>query len=351
MDISEQQQHKFAFIINNHIKFLQDQFFPFIQALDDLKSLGWQGRIDPFVFAVHHPNADSEWCWSEDFNTKFIGLLERSFTAGEVAVGGTIHFETNVTGLNHGASVASGLTFLFENDYFKIGRKHIHDGIVIEGNLRTPIPISTIPTFVNYILDDIWYGLLEKLPDTFPILKHQHHFAPLEYHKGIDTETRARDHIWWLCNKVAERTVQKVISGLNTPNRKALLSGDDSGLISTWEEICVQVQQSDSYHWDLYEDAIAIFAKSIVEDLPEHESTFLSYQLALWKDELDIYVDGGQWAFISDDLIIEDITEKVLGEAGRFRNNRITRYLDDYEDVDEDDDESDVDEDIDEEGT
>ncbi len=49
----------------------------------------------------------------------------------------------------------------------------------------------------------------------------------------------------------------RVISDLQKLRDKAfLLSGDDSGLKSVWEEICAHVQGGESMYWDAYENTI-----------------------------------------------------------------------------------------------
>ncbi len=35
--------------------------------------------------------------------------------------------------------------------------------------------------------------------------------------------------------------------------RDCLLSGDDTDLVSVWEEICIQVQGQESFDWDAYD--------------------------------------------------------------------------------------------------
>lgn len=57
---------------------------------------------------------------------------------------------------------------------------------------------------------------------------------------------------------------------------KETLSGDDSGLENTWEEICVQVQGEQSFFWDAYSDAMHDAVLGAMQKLPERD------ELALW---------------------------------------------------------------------
>lgn len=55
------------------------------------------------------------------------------------------------------------------------------------------------------------------------------------------------EHARLLGRRVAEQAVVEL-----DEMRSHLLSGDDSGLTSTWQEICVQVQGEESDSWDAY---------------------------------------------------------------------------------------------------
>jgi hypothetical protein len=53
--------------------------------------------------------------------------------------------------------------------------------------------------------------------------------------------------------------------------RDALHSGDDSGLVSTWDEICAQVQGEHSIFWDAYEDVMDRFVAEAVRELKPYQ--------------------------------------------------------------------------------
>jgi len=51
-------------------------------------------------------------------------------------------------------------------------------------------------------------------------------------------------------------TAKRVIKSLQSLRRNCLLSGNESGLETTWDEICVQVQTELSIYWDVYVETI-----------------------------------------------------------------------------------------------
>lgn len=71
------------------------------------------------------------------------------------------------------------------------------------------------------------------------------------------------------------KNVIKKLSG--SENSVFLLSGDDSGLKNTWEEICVHVQGQESFHWEAYKDTIKGLAESELEKLPRAVYDLICY--------------------------------------------------------------------------
>ncbi len=106
-----------------------------------------------------------------------------------------------------------------------------------------------------------------------------------------------------------------------------LLSGDDSVLNSVWEEICVQVQDELSYHWDAYDETAYRVVELEVLRLP------LSIVRALWLDTMQ----GKEWLCEEDDqgasapYGVEDVVEHLMGilysMASDWSNRRIRAYL------------------------
>src|SRR5438270_11611854 len=73
-----------------------------------------------------------------------------------------------------------------------------------------------------------------------------------------------------LANQVCKRLTRKVIAALQKMTSD-LLSGDDSGLESTWDEICVQVQFEQSFSWDAYDMTVRHLAEAQIAKLQRYE--------------------------------------------------------------------------------
>lgn len=340
MDIERFEEQDRLLVARKYEKFLNDHFFPFIDALDDLTYPSWQGSDNSFRYSLISLTSKATSISFKELKEQLNKIVYEAYTDGAMQVSGKILFHMGVKASKEHASVTSGVTFNFQNIFYTIGRKEPDYGILIHGNVfEVAIPFTTFTTFFDYVLDDFWYNLLKKLPDSFPFLKIQSKYAPFQSNEGLLTENVALNFIRDLAGRAIENLSEKVVKQLSIPNKQALLSGEDSGLISTWEEICVQVQQSESYFWDVYETTIYENVKMFVKELPEHLSTFLSYEIAEEKDELDQLIIDGKWAFTFDELIISKVSGEVKYQAANYSNERIQRYL--YgEDVDEDDEEN-----------
>ena len=69
---------------------------------------------------------------------------------------------------------------------------------------------------------------------------------------------------------------------------KICLSGDDSELKNTWDEICVQVQGDQSFFWDAYKQCLNNTVAGALLDLEpyELEAVYLQTEEAWeWEDE------------------------------------------------------------------
>lgn len=127
-------------------------------------------------------------------------------------------------------------------------------------------------------------------------------------------------------NLVTRRVTRKVISDLR--RMQDTLSGDDSELKTTWDEICVQVQLEESFHWEIYDQTVRTLVDFFLSELALHERE------AIW-----LQTDAGRhWAFedpddrgaypVDNDELIEYITrEHVYMEARRWSNTRIQAFI------------------------
>jgi len=106
------------------------------------------------------------------------------------------------------------------------------------------------------------------------------------------------------------------------------LAGDDSGLKSTWDAICAQVQYEESIFWDAYDETVRAMVAGYLAKLPELERAALWLQTGAgsnWesKDEADREPDS----VVNDDIVNHVTTEYVYLEAGRWSNARIRAYI------------------------
>ena len=129
-----------------------------------------------------------------------------------------------------------------------------------------------------------------------------------------------------LADKTAERLAKKAIATLQ--RIEDLHSGDDSGLKSAWDEICVQVQHVSSYFSDAYDETVRAIVQRLVEELSAEERD------AIWL-QTD---EGDEWESsegpdresnpVSEDDIVNFLVEEYIYErAANWSNARIRDYL------------------------
>lgn len=109
---------------------------------------------------------------------------------------------------------------------------------------------------------------------------------------------------------------------------KDTLSGDDSELKTTWDEICVEVQYEPSPFWDEYFATVKALVRGYVGELPAHERE------AIWLQteagiEWDCEEPESRPAYpVSDDDISEYITKNhIYPAAGRWSNPCIRAFM------------------------
>lgn len=127
-----------------------------------------------------------------------------------------------------------------------------------------------------------------------------------------------------------------VIDHLKALTENVLLSGDDSGLKNTWEEICVQAQGV-SYHWDVYEEVIGNFITSELNKQPPAVQILLSY-IGSIDSEFQYGEDEDPYC-IFHEAANKEVKNNIILKAGSYENENINRYLDDdFTDEEEDED-------------
>ena len=150
--------------------------------------------------------------------------------------------------------------------------------------------------------------------------------------------------------QLSDKLLKESISALEQMDSSEMLSGDDSGLKNVWEEICVQVQDEQSFFWDTYVETMESLLSGYVELLDRDA------RLALWAvtDEGWAYIydhhadDGGvEDAPVVEDEIVAKLKDELLSAAASYSNHRITKFLqrheDGYDELEEDEDEDDGD--------
>lgn len=106
------------------------------------------------------------------------------------------------------------------------------------------------------------------------------------------------------------------------------MSGDDSGLKTTWDEICVQVQDEESFYWDAYDHTVRTVVGAQIGGLAKHERDALWLQTEAGADWDSERQGDSEADPVRDDDIIDYLArEYVYAEAGNWSNARIRAYI------------------------
>ena len=151
---------------------------------------------------------------------------------------------------------------------------------------------------------------------------------PSETQTEIDALLPRRKFSEARAEQLAQRLVRRFISALRKLNNPSmLLSSQDSGLKTVWDEICVQCQVDRFFVWDAYEMTIHAIIDGTVETLPRDE------QVDLW-----LLTDAGwDWLYDQEDdqaqpeIVLSEITDllrqRLLEAAEEYSNRRIRAYV------------------------
>ncbi|ADE14216.1 hypothetical protein Nhal_1043 [Nitrosococcus halophilus Nc 4] len=131
-----------------------------------------------------------------------------------------------------------------------------------------------------------------------------------------------------LAEEVCQRIARKTIRDLQRmASSDGLLSGEDSGLNNTWEEICVQLQDEESLYWNTYEFTIHELVSAYVTELPEYErdAVWLITQAGEERDcELEEERDPDP---VWNGDIVTHIVDCVITLGNDWSNRRIRAFL------------------------
>jgi hypothetical protein len=106
------------------------------------------------------------------------------------------------------------------------------------------------------------------------------------------------------------------------------LSGEDSGLNTLWEEICVQVQHEESIFWDMYDRTVRETIQYVVEKLPPFEREALWLLTDEGSDwECDDESDRDPYPICVSDIVRYIIENAVYEEARCSTNPNVLKYL------------------------
>lgn len=122
-----------------------------------------------------------------------------------------------------------------------------------------------------------------------------------------------------------DRTVAAVVDNLDSMDGG--LSGDDSGLDTVWEEICVQVRHEQSFSWDLYDELVRDLISQELPKLQDHEKAAIWLQTDegiswLYDDEEDRDEDVSV-----DEELLNYIAGTLYSRAADFERDSITEYM------------------------
>jgi hypothetical protein len=109
---------------------------------------------------------------------------------------------------------------------------------------------------------------------------------------------------------------------------KDTLSGDDSELKTTWDEVCAQVQFEKSIFWNSYDDTVRALVEAQLGKLSKHEREAIWLQSDAGIDWNCKEMDEGTLQPVSDDDIADWVTEEqVYEDAANWSNARIRAFV------------------------
>lgn len=125
----------------------------------------------------------------------------------------------------------------------------------------------------------------------------------------------------------ASRSVtRKVIAHLQGMSH--LLSGDDTELKTTWDEICAQVQDEQSIFWDAYDETVRSVVRACLASLAPHELDALWLQTDRGIDwSCDDEASRELHPVCEDDIVADLTRHHVYKAAEEWSNDRIRAFL------------------------
>lgn len=130
-----------------------------------------------------------------------------------------------------------------------------------------------------------------------------------------------------VADEAAKRVCRRAVAVLQ--KMRHTLSGDDSELKTTWDEICVQAQGEESMFWDAYEIAMRDALAWPVSQLAVHELEALWLQTREGQDwDFENEDDREANPVCDDDVLRYLVRDHLMALAGNWSNPRIRAFLD-----------------------
>lgn len=126
-----------------------------------------------------------------------------------------------------------------------------------------------------------------------------------------------------LACKIARSTIRALQSMPST------LSGDDSALLTVWNEICVQLQGDESFYWESYVEIIETCVEERLQGLRRYELEAL-WLLTPEADEWECMEQGERdvYPVFEGDVVRYLVETRVFPSACDWSNASIRGYLD-----------------------
>lgn len=129
-----------------------------------------------------------------------------------------------------------------------------------------------------------------------------------------------------VADRAARRITRKVIATLQQMTDR--LSGDDSALETTWDEICAQLQYEKSFDWDTYHETVKGIVGVQIAALPKHEREAIWLQTEAGIDWNSEHMVDGEAPPIFDGDIVDWLAEgHIYTKAANWSNARVRAYL------------------------
>jgi hypothetical protein len=123
----------------------------------------------------------------------------------------------------------------------------------------------------------------------------------------------------------AQRITRNVICDLE--KMTDTLSSDDSGLETTWDEICIQIQHEESPFWFAYDEIVRGMVGGFVAELSDNEREAIWLQTDAGIDWNCEEPDVREPNPVNQDEIVDYLVRDVYSKAADWSNERIDAYF------------------------